>query len=32
MPHAHVAVVPGSHGGFRWLDELSNRITAVIVG
>ena len=30
MPHAEVAVVPGSHGGFNRLDELNNRITAFI--
>jgi len=30
MPHAQVAVVPGSHGGFNRIDELNNRITAFI--
>jgi pimeloyl-ACP methyl ester carboxylesterase len=30
MPSAHVAVVPGSHGGFNRIDELNNRITAFI--
>jgi len=30
MPHAEVAVVPGSHGGFNRIDELNNRITAFI--
>jgi pimeloyl-ACP methyl ester carboxylesterase len=32
MPHAEVAVVPGSHGGFHRIDELNNRITAFIEG
>jgi pimeloyl-ACP methyl ester carboxylesterase len=30
MPHAEVAIVPGSHGGFNRIDELNNRITAFI--
>ena len=30
MPHAQVAVVPGSHGGFNRIDELSDQITAFI--
>src|SRR5215475_6891334 len=30
MPHAEVAIVPGSHGGFNRIDELNNRITASI--
>ena len=30
MPHAEVAVVPGSHGGFNRLDELNDRIAAFI--
>src|SRR5215471_11729139 len=30
MPHAQVAVVPGSHGGFRRIDELNNQVTAFI--
>ena len=30
MPHAEVAVVPGSHGGFNRIDELNNRIIAFI--
>jgi len=30
MPHAEVAVVPGSHGGFNRIDELNKRITAFI--
>jgi pimeloyl-ACP methyl ester carboxylesterase len=30
MPHALVAVVPGSHGGFNRVDELNNRITAFV--
>jgi pimeloyl-ACP methyl ester carboxylesterase len=30
MPHAEVAVVPGSHGGFSRIDELNNRIAAFI--
>jgi hypothetical protein len=30
MPHAEVAVVPGSHGGFDRIDELNNRMTAFI--
>jgi pimeloyl-ACP methyl ester carboxylesterase len=30
MPHAEVAVVPGSHGGFNRIDELNNRISAFI--
>jgi pimeloyl-ACP methyl ester carboxylesterase len=30
MPHAEVAVVPGSHGGFDRIAELNNRIAAFI--
>ncbi len=30
MPHAQVAVVPGSHGGFNRIDELNDRIAAFI--
>jgi pimeloyl-ACP methyl ester carboxylesterase len=30
MPHAEVAVVPGSHGGFNRTGELNDRITAFI--
>jgi pimeloyl-ACP methyl ester carboxylesterase len=30
MPHADVAVVPGSHGGFNRIDELNDRIAAFI--
>jgi pimeloyl-ACP methyl ester carboxylesterase len=30
MPHAEVAVVPGSHGGFDRIDELNDRIVAFI--
>jgi pimeloyl-ACP methyl ester carboxylesterase len=30
MPHAEVAVVPGSHGGFNRIGELNDRITAFI--
>jgi pimeloyl-ACP methyl ester carboxylesterase len=32
MPHAEVAVVPGSHGGFNRIDELNARIAAFIKG
>ncbi|HUC26428.1 MAG TPA: alpha/beta fold hydrolase, partial [Streptosporangiaceae bacterium] len=32
IPHAEVAVIPGSHGGFNRIDELNNRITAFIDG
>ena len=32
MPHAEVAVVPGSHGGFNRTDELNDRIAAFIKG
>ena len=32
MPHAQVAVVPGSHGGFNRIDELNDRIVAFIKG
>jgi pimeloyl-ACP methyl ester carboxylesterase len=32
MPHAQVAVVPGSHGGFNRIDELNDRIAAFIKG
>jgi pimeloyl-ACP methyl ester carboxylesterase len=30
MPHAEVAVVPGSHGGFNRIGELNDRIAAFI--
>jgi len=30
MPHAEVAIVPGSHGGFNRISELNDRITAFI--
>jgi pimeloyl-ACP methyl ester carboxylesterase len=30
MPHAEVAVVPGSHGGFNRMDELNDRMVAFI--
>ena len=30
MPHAQVAVVPGSHGGFHRIDELNNQIATFI--
>src|SRR6202451_3844510 len=30
MPHAEVAIVPGSHGGFNRIDELNERIAALI--
>ncbi len=32
MPHAQIAIVPGSHGGFNRIDELNDRITAFISG
>ena len=32
MPHAEVAVVLGSHGGFNRIDELNDRIAAFIKG
>jgi pimeloyl-ACP methyl ester carboxylesterase len=32
MPHAEVAAVPGSHGGFNRIDELNDRIAAFIKG
>jgi pimeloyl-ACP methyl ester carboxylesterase len=32
MPHAEVAIVPGSHGGFNRISELNDRITAFIKG
>jgi pimeloyl-ACP methyl ester carboxylesterase len=32
IPHAEVAVVPGSHGGFNRISELNDRITAFIAG
>jgi pimeloyl-ACP methyl ester carboxylesterase len=32
MPHAEVAIVPGSHGGFNRIDELNDRIAAFIAG
>jgi hypothetical protein len=31
MPHAEVAIVPGSHGGFSRVAELNNRIAAFIM-
>jgi hypothetical protein len=30
MPHAEVAIVPGSHGGFNRISELNDRIAAFI--
>jgi len=30
MPHAEVAIVPGSHGGFNRIDELNDRVAAFI--
>jgi pimeloyl-ACP methyl ester carboxylesterase len=30
MPHAEVAIVPGSHGGFNRIDALNDRIVAFI--
>jgi pimeloyl-ACP methyl ester carboxylesterase len=30
MPHAEVAIVPGSHGGFNRIDELNDRMAAFI--
>jgi hypothetical protein len=30
MPHAEVAVVPGSHGGFNRIDEVNDRIATFI--
>ena len=30
MPHAEVAVVPGSHGGFNRVGELNDRIAGFI--
>jgi pimeloyl-ACP methyl ester carboxylesterase len=30
MPHAEVAIVPGSHGGFNRIEELNDRIAAFI--
>ena len=30
MPHAEIAVVPGSHGGFSRVDELNDRIAVFI--
>jgi pimeloyl-ACP methyl ester carboxylesterase len=30
MPHAEVAIVPGSHGGFDRVDELNARMAAFI--
>ena len=32
MPHAEVAIVPGSHGGFNRIDELNDRVAAFIKG
>src|SRR5271156_1099269 len=32
MPHAEVAIVPGSHGGFDRINELNDRIAAFIKG
>ena len=30
MPHAEIAIVPGSHGGFNRIDALNDRIAAFI--
>jgi pimeloyl-ACP methyl ester carboxylesterase len=30
IPHAEVAIVPGSHGGFNRIGELNDRIAAFI--
>jgi pimeloyl-ACP methyl ester carboxylesterase len=30
MPHAEIAIVPGSHGGFNRIDEVNERIVAFI--
>jgi pimeloyl-ACP methyl ester carboxylesterase len=30
MPHAEVAIVPGSHGGFNRIDELNDQIATFI--
>ena len=30
IPHAEIAIVPGSHGGFNRISELNDRITAFI--
>jgi pimeloyl-ACP methyl ester carboxylesterase len=30
MPHAQIAIVPGSHGGFDRIGELNDRIAAFI--
>ena len=30
MPHAEVAVIPGSHGGFNRTGELNDRMAAFI--
>jgi hypothetical protein len=30
MPHAQVAFVPGSHGGFNRISELNQQIAAFI--
>jgi pimeloyl-ACP methyl ester carboxylesterase len=30
MPHAEVAIVPGSHGGFNRIDAVNDRIAAFI--
>jgi pimeloyl-ACP methyl ester carboxylesterase len=30
MPHAEVAIIPGSHGGFNRIDALNDRMTAFI--
>jgi hypothetical protein len=30
MPHAEVAIVPGSHGGFNRINALNDRIAAFI--
>jgi pimeloyl-ACP methyl ester carboxylesterase len=32
MPHAEVAIVPGSHGGFHRIDELNAQIATFIAG
>ena len=32
MPHAEVAIVPGSHGGFDRIDALNDRIAGLVTG
>jgi pimeloyl-ACP methyl ester carboxylesterase len=32
IPHAEVAIVPGSHGGFNRINELNDQIAAFIKG